>query len=376
MTTRAVSSQSWLLSAVRALVAVDRPARGQAPCLSAEFSDDEWREIVGQIRRHRLTMLFAAHAGALQLPDTVRATLAAARRRQMGEGLIATAHTSTLSSALQAGGVDHLVVKGAALSALVHDEPAARGVGDIDVWVRPEGVERAEAVIAELGWRPRPATGRRAEPGDGWRWGLYRFGLHERPWDGDGRPTVDVHWRLAHRQDNLGFDFDEAHGRSVPVTAIGPTVRTLCAADALAHMTEHARKEAFPTLRSLFDIVQLVDLCGPDVVVGMAQGRSPSARNVQLGLAVAAEIAPDLAMIHPPSARQRRLARRAVEGCMSLRMGGNVRVGLGGSERKRISLHHHTWVVVSAPSPASAASYLARLATVVVGLGTTAWRRQ
>lgn len=381
-------TQPWVLTALRRVVEAER--RSTRPTVHHserlvltetgdrvdEMVDDEWREAIRQIRRHRLTVLFAAHAGSLQLPDWVAGTLAVARRRQIGEGLIATAHTASLSSALQSAGVDHLVVKGVGLSTLLHDEPSARGVGDIDLWVRPESVGPTEAVLADLGWHRRPDLGRRADPGDGWRWTLYRFALHERAWDGDSRPTVDIHWRLAHRQATLGYDFDEAFARSVAVPAIGPTVRTLCAADALTHMVEHARKEAFPTLRSLVDIVQLADRCGPTTVADMVAGRSPSASNLRFGLVVASTIAPDLAFVRHPTRRQRRLSDRAVDGCLSLELGGNVRKNLAPRERTAISLRHQIWTIVSAPSPLSAVSYLSRSSMAVVGFGTTAWRRR
>ena len=239
-----------------------------------------------------------------------------------------------------------------------------------------ESVEQAESVIAGLGWVAREDLGRRADPGDGWSWRLYRFAFHERAWDRPARPTVDIHWRLAHHPATLGFGFDKAAARSVPVPSVGPHVRTLCVPDALAHMVEHGRKEAFPTLRSLVDIVRLVDLCEPGVVAALARGARPSARNLRLGLAVASTIAPDLGSIAPPSKRCRRLADAAVEGCLSLELGGGMRHTFSARERRAISVRHRAWTLTSSPGPVSAVSYGLQWTTGIVGFGVTSWRRR
>jgi hypothetical protein len=370
-----MNASSWMLAALVLVTDVERSG-GRAAVAPPPLDDGDWPVVLGQIRRHRLTQLFAAHADLLGLPQRVAAALADGRRRQTGEGLIATADAALVSTALHEAGVDHLAVKGVSLSVLLHGEPAARGTGDIDLWVRPDSVEQTETVLAELGWVARVDPGLRTEPGDGWRWGLYRYAFHERAWDRPARPTVDIHWRLAHHPGALGFGFAEASGRAVAVPSVGPHVRTLCAPDALVHMVEHGRKEAFPTLRSLVDIVRLADLSGRATVAELAKGRSSRARNLRLGLAVASAIAPDLADWVPLSGRCRRLADTALEGCLSLELGGGVRHTLGPRERAAVSARHQAWTFRSSPGPVSAVSYALRWTTGVVGFGVTSWRRR
>ena len=115
----------------------------------------------------------------------------------LGDGLrIATAVTLSLEALaarlramLEAAGIPHRIVKGAAFAGALYPEPSDRPYTDIDIVVPPEALEAASAVMSAAGLvmtvRARPE-----------KTVLYR----EQKWTLDGQPhvLVEVHTDLVH----------------------------------------------------------------------------------------------------------------------------------------------------------------------------------
>ena len=55
--------------------------------------------------------------------------------------------------ALESGGVETMIIKGAALSAVYYRDPGLRPMDDLDVVVRSDRIHDALALLAEAGWR-------------------------------------------------------------------------------------------------------------------------------------------------------------------------------------------------------------------------------
>ena len=246
----------------------------------------------------------------------------------LNNGIAEVRDTDVVSQVLYGSGIDHLVVKGVVLGAAVGEMPALRGGGDIDVWVREHRSPRRRQWHALTVGSRRPIADRLPEPGDTWRWRTMLRFAHEEALDHPERATLDLHWRLAERQGELGFDFDDAYSRSVPVPAVGPTVRTLCIEDTFVHIAQHGRKEAWSTLRHLVDVVRLVDACGPEVSRDLARTH----RNVALAMLTAAHVDPSLSDLAAPATKHiRSLASEAWEGCLSLEFPQQIRRAQSGA---------------------------------------------
>ena len=198
----------------------------------------------------------------------------------------------------------------------------------MELRVRPAQVAEVESLALSNGWFRRPINASLPQPTGTWRWrALLRFS-HEEPLGHADRTTLDLHWRLAQHQNQVGFDSDQAYARSVPVQAIGDSVRPLCLADTFVHIAQHDRKEALPTLRHLVGVVRLVDTVGEDKTRQLAE----SHRNVALALITDARIAPALAdLINTTDQRTRKLADDAWAGCLSLELSLQIRRELIGS---------------------------------------------
>ena len=147
--------------------------------------------------------------------------------------------------------------------------------------------------------------------------------------------------------------------RSVPMPAVGPTVRTLCLDDTFVHIAQHGRKEAWPTLRHLVDVVRLVDVSGPERTRSLASAH----RNVALALLTAAHIAPWLEnLAERADHRTRALADEAWQDCLSLEFPLSTRRALNGWEARRTRLRYESWLARSAPDWATRRAWAAHLA--------------
>lgn len=139
-----------------------------------------------------------------------------------------------------------LLLKGAALGYTVYLEPHLRPRLDVDLFVRHDAVEETHRALVECGYARESAAAladfersySRLDPS-----GLYHH--------------VDLHWAVANPAPfSKVLPFDQAWQRSIAVTALGPTARTLGHADAVLLACVHrvAHHDDSPRLLWLWDI--------------------------------------------------------------------------------------------------------------------------
>ena len=147
----------------------------------------------------------------------------AERHRQVAADLIRQKSLAALVDALVAGGVDVLVIKGAALAPLVYDQPERRDRCDADLLISRRQLEAADRVLVKLGYR------RQLEPD-----AMLATGQRHYSPPAASADVVDLHWRAANP---LAFsdviDFEVVWSRRMPVPALGPNAATLSFPDAL-----------------------------------------------------------------------------------------------------------------------------------------------
>lgn len=339
----------WVVAAVGAALLAEHagapaPDVGQPP-----------EGVVPAIRRQRVTSLLAPHAVDLGLDGAAAQRLANLRFDDVTSGLAMVAHARAAAAALNRAGVDHLLVKGLALTVTVGRSAATRGGGDLDLWVRPAEVEAAQAALAEVGWRRRPDAAGLPAVGVGWRGRLIERIGNEVALVHPDRAPVDLHWRLCLEPGELGFGFDEAWAASVPLGGIGDGLRGLCPPHALAHVCYHARKEHFSILRQCVDVVDLAGACDPDEVSALAM----TDPNVALALGIVAPLAPWLAGIAPPVRRLARLAAEVQCELGSTRWTNMAMRSTGGASRLATRWARESWLLRSSPRPAVALRHVA-----------------
>ena len=146
--------------------------------------------------------------------------------------------TSTLRSLLadfHDRGIPVVSLKGPWMAERLCGDAALRPCTDLDLLVRPVDLVRSEALLAQLGFRPR----RRRDD-------------HERPWYRE-TVTVDLHHDVEHP---LAFDFDikRAWEQTVLSDFQGVPVRLLAPADELLFLCLHSARHRFERLSHILDL--------------------------------------------------------------------------------------------------------------------------
>ena len=147
--------------------------------------------------RHRATPSVARHLDILDMPDSARARIIAAARRNSLAALTHMAETRRIAQALDAIDVQIGVFKGWPLAELLHGEIDARQAGDLDLLVPEYQVKESRIALEEIGFEilgDTPKDTRRLRRLDGAQ--LIRTRKDFKMM----RPTtgvlVEMHWRL------------------------------------------------------------------------------------------------------------------------------------------------------------------------------------
>jgi hypothetical protein len=223
-------------------------------------------DLLAAINRQRVADLLHQNSASLNLPASVRDQIAGAHRDAARMLLVRVLEMGRLQQALADADVPWLSLKGPALAVQTTGDPAARGVGDIDVLVDPTLVERVCGVLSSAGWVIRPYGS--AVPGS-WAWRHVIASFNEMTFDGPSS-TIDLHWRLDPTHGALP-DFAALWKRRASVDVGGVVVDTLGIADAFTHSCHHAAKDDWRWLRSLADVHRLARL--PEAWVDRSSSR-------------------------------------------------------------------------------------------------------
>lgn len=169
--------------------------------------------------------------GEMPLAPAVRVT---------GVQLVAEATYQVIARAFDARGIEHLVLKGPHLGALVYDEAWQRDYGDLDLLIREGQFEEALSALLSSGFTPRwPMAGREATIAAAYDRGV----VSPHGW------LVELH-RAYTAYDLYQVDYDALFSRAVPfrfgrVEALG-----LGREDLLLHLIIHAAKSHFRNIES------------------------------------------------------------------------------------------------------------------------------
>jgi hypothetical protein len=144
-------AERWLLEQLR----FDRV--GQDSSLS-DLPD--WEQVVAIARQERLAALLLDRAAASVLPEDTRAQLEEIRLRTRVHNALLLMQLEEWLTRFEAENLPTIVLKGAALIALVYERTTLRPMSDIDVLVRHEDFERAGRLLQAAGFAPyREVTG-------------------------------------------------------------------------------------------------------------------------------------------------------------------------------------------------------------------------
>ncbi len=191
----------------------------------------------------------------LHLPDEVQAELRAAYYAAAGEVELRRCALVSILCALSEADLPVVVFKGAALAFGVYTDPAFRTMGDLDLWLAAQDMERARQVLEGQGYQTYCLPGR--SPAS-----MMLFegelGLWRPPPDGG---WVELHWSIyqgewLRRAANVG-DLATVRRRAISAQLAGEQTLVLAPEDAIIQSAVHT---AVNHQMSLFGLRSLIDV--------------------------------------------------------------------------------------------------------------------
>jgi hypothetical protein len=217
-----------------------------------------WDRLADDSQYHGLAALIYTHLrqAGVEMPDSVRRTLAAITVRQERAAKIQAEALAQILDCFDRAGVAALVLKGGALAHQIYASPGLRPMYDLDLLVRAADAQQAQSLLSGLGFQVSAPMG----PG----------GFHQhlppamRTVNGQ-QIVVEIHINLF--QQNQPFlpsaTFEELADRSVEFRLGDRTARTLGPEEMLWHVYRHAFCNSLPWshLRLIWvaDVVSVVE---------------------------------------------------------------------------------------------------------------------
>ena len=230
----------------------------------ASVRPDVWDDLAITAIALGLAPLLHAHTGALDIPAAARAKLAVTYQATERRNQAIAGQLGELLAAMQAAGIEAMVLKGGYLAFQVYPDPALRGMSDLDLLFRPDDLPGAESVLRSLGYEGKHKS---ADEGPGIvkhtstykRAGVDAASSTPNPYLSTvGDRHVDPHGSLE--ESWFGLRVDVTPGvwqRSRPVRLVDQPARAMADEDMLLHLSVHL---VFHLLMSKPSLVQLYDI--------------------------------------------------------------------------------------------------------------------
>jgi len=143
-----------------------------------------------------------------------------------------------------------ILLKGAHLAKFVYPHPGARPMGDLDLLIPQDRLDRAHQVLTSMGYT--------AKRNFSIQWEM-KMHHHLPPYHLDNE-IVELHWTIASPSSTLTIDLEGLWRRARPAPGRNPSVWLLSPEDLLLHLCLHLlQDEFFGGVRRIYDIAQALD---------------------------------------------------------------------------------------------------------------------
>jgi hypothetical protein len=250
------------------------------PASVATFDDAGWTALIGVARAEQLVGTLAERLAGLPLPESVERIMADARRSAAEGRRAALWEAEMARRALAPLDVPVILLKGTAFAAAGLDAGRGRSIGDLDILVARQDLDRVEAALIGAGWewvKPDPYDD-----------AYYRRWMHELPplIHATRDRMIDVHHSILPLTARPKPDAAALIADAVPLR---DGLATLSPEDMVVHAAAHlfADGDLSGGLRNLWDIDRLLREFGDDGFwprLAARAGRHGLTRSVALAL--------------------------------------------------------------------------------------------
>jgi hypothetical protein len=159
-----------------------------------------------------------------------------------------------IQTIFNAAGIPVVLLKGAALAEIVYSDKAIRPMSDVDLLVRPEDLLSSGRELGRIGYIRLVERGSRQADE---HYEYHAAYINKEP--GVAAPRLEIHWNIDRASRPFQIDNDGLWRRAKPIEIGGVECAMLSPEDCLLHVCLHACKHGLTSLRSLCDIVAIVD---------------------------------------------------------------------------------------------------------------------
>jgi hypothetical protein len=238
--------------------------------LLASLSGLPPRDLLATSRRQRLECLLCGDPYVAELLPALWPSLRGLAHRETMAALALASLTRDITGLLEQAQIPVLVIKGVPLALQTTSSIAARGRGDLDLFVDPSDVLRTVDVLRASGFHICEARYVGLEH-DSMLGRYCRWLYNELPLarlKGEAIQTIDLHWRLDIASKALP-SFRQSHAQRECLQIGESSVGTLNLQYAFQHACAHAAKDNWMCLRNLIDIHRLANRLEPEVLISL-----------------------------------------------------------------------------------------------------------
>lgn len=238
------------LIAMLALLQTGRDSDKLQPAEEA-LRDIDWNQFVQLVMHHRVYPQFCSEPGIRELiPADVQQALEPAYRSNIFQMLRLSAETEKVCRALADRQVRPIVLKGPLLAKELYGDISLRTSKDLDILIPIGDVEKAEQILADLGYVSDKNVPRVFRD---WKWKVHHLSYFHP----QSRIQVEIHWRL---NSDMGREpsFEELWERRRTNTAAGYPIHSLGREDLFLYLVSHGARHGWFRLRWLADIDRLI----------------------------------------------------------------------------------------------------------------------
>jgi len=193
----------------------------------------DWDLLMQKATWHRLILLVSHHLGSPDLcmfiPTLVQEKLKSLRYQRLARNMILQDELSHLLAVFNSQSIPVIVLKGAALLDNIYHDISLRSMNDLDILVRPEHLDLAEAVALGRGYvYPAQNT-----PGQARKSGRHLDNLIFQ----EKGILLEIHQHFVNTNDPYHFDLSDFWSRAEKVTISGVPALALAPGDLLIHLS-------------------------------------------------------------------------------------------------------------------------------------------
>lgn len=200
----------------------------------ARLSDADWDELLRQSERHRVAPLLYRRLKDRGMKTILPAGVEQGLRERYYQNFFRNTQLykslAEIFMALQDDNLPAIPLKGAHLCEVVYGNIALRPIGDLDLLVRKEDLNRVAEKLQECGYTQSKPF---------WMEAVVSAHQHLPPFTKPGVPQVEAHWSILSPTYSFNIDPDGLWSRAQPAVIGGVQTLVLSPEDLLLHLCLH-----------------------------------------------------------------------------------------------------------------------------------------